>query len=85
VGQRSGALVGGSTLTHRRQGVAGDLEEDIGEVPGKEEGAEAHQSGVLMVRRREWRRVAAFNGGGAAPVIVNKRGEVLQLEGDQWG
>jgi hypothetical protein len=74
-----------SSVTRRRQGVAGDLEGDIGEVPGKEEGAEAHRSGVLMVRRREWRRVAAFNGGGVAPVVVNKRGEVLQLEGDQWG
>jgi hypothetical protein len=69
-------------VIHRRQGVVGDLEGDIGEVPGKEEGAEAHRSGVPTVRRRERRRVAAFNGDGVDPVVVNKRGEVPQLEGD---
>jgi hypothetical protein len=51
-------------------------------VPGKEERAGAHRNGVPMVRRRKRRRAAAFNGGGVAPVVVDERGEVLQLEGD---
>jgi hypothetical protein len=72
-------------VPRRRQGVAGDLEGGTGEVPGKEEGAEAHQSGVPMVRRRKRYRAAAFNGGGVAPVVVDERGGVLQLEGDQRG
>jgi hypothetical protein len=49
-------------------------------VPSKEERAGAHQNGVPTVRRRKWRRAAAFNGGGVAPVVVDERGEVLQLE-----
>jgi hypothetical protein len=69
----------------RWQGVAGNLEGATGEVPGKEEGAEAHRSGLPTVRRRKRRRVAAFNGGGVAPVVVDERGEALQLEGDQRG
>jgi hypothetical protein len=27
----------------------------------------------------------ASSGGRVAPLVVNERGEVLQLEGDQWG
>jgi hypothetical protein len=72
-------------VARRWQGVAGDLEGATGEVSGKEEGAEAHWNGVPMVRRRKQRRVAAFNGGGVAPVVIDERGEVLQLEGDQQG
>jgi hypothetical protein len=34
------------------------------------------------VRRRKQRRAAVFNGGGVGPVVVDERGEVLQLEGD---
>jgi hypothetical protein len=37
------------------------------------------------VRRRKRHRAAAFNGGGVAPVVVDERGEVLQLEGGQRG
>jgi hypothetical protein len=51
-------------------------------VPGKEEGAEAHRSDVPTVRRHKRHWVVAFNGDGVAPVVVNERGEVLQLEGD---
>jgi hypothetical protein len=40
--------------------------------------------GVPTVRRRKPRRVAVFNGGGVAPVVIDERGEVLQLEGDPW-
>jgi hypothetical protein len=29
--------------------------------------------------------VAAFNSGGVAPVVVDERGEVLQIEGDPGG
>jgi hypothetical protein len=54
-------------------------------VPGKEERTGAHRNGVSMVRRRKRRRAVAFNGGGVGPVVVDKHGEVLQLEGDQWG
>jgi hypothetical protein len=35
---------------HRRQGVAGDLEGATGEVPGKEEGAGAHQNGGWVLQ-----------------------------------
>jgi hypothetical protein len=45
----------------------------------------AHQNGVLTVRRHKQRRVAAFNSGGVAPVVVDERGEVLQIEGDPGG
>jgi hypothetical protein len=65
-----------------RQGVAGELEGATGRVLGKEERAGAHQNGVPTVRRCKWRRVAAFNGDGVALVVVDERGEVLQLEGD---
>jgi hypothetical protein len=81
-GQHGGALTGGSAVASRWQGVAGDLEGGTGEVPGKEERAWAHRNGVPTARRRKRRRAAAFNGGWVAPVVVNKRGEVLQLEGD---
>jgi hypothetical protein len=72
-------LTSGSAVAHRQQGVAGDLEAATGEVPGKEEGAEAHRSGVPTVRRRKRHWVVAFNGGGVAPVVVDERGEDLQL------
>jgi hypothetical protein len=48
-------------------------------------GAEAHRSGVPMVRRRKRRQAAAFNDGGVALVVIDERGGgggVLQLEGD---
>jgi hypothetical protein len=44
-----------------------------------------HQNGMLTVRRHKQRRVAAFNSGGVAPVVVDERGEVLQIEGDPGG
>jgi hypothetical protein len=72
-------------MARRRQGVAGDLEGARGEVPGEEERAGAHRNGVPMVRRCKRRRAAAFNGGRVAPVVVDERGEVLQLEGDLGG
>jgi hypothetical protein len=69
-------------VARRRQGVGGDLEGSIGEVPGKEERAGAHRNGVPTVRRHKRRWAAAFNDGGVAPVVVDEHGEVLQLEGD---
>jgi hypothetical protein len=54
-------------------------------VLGKEERAGAHQNGVPTVRRCKRRREGAINGGGVAPVVVDQRGEVLQLKGDQQG
>jgi hypothetical protein len=69
VGRHGGALVG-------------DLKGSIGEVLGKEERAGAHRNGVPTVRRHKRRRAAVFNDGGVAPVVVEERGEVLQLEGD---
>jgi hypothetical protein len=71
VGRRGGVLADGSAMARLRQGVAGDLEGATGKVPGKEEGAEAHQSGVPTVRQR--------NGVGRRSVGC---GGVLQLEGD---
>jgi hypothetical protein len=71
-----------SSAASRQQGVAGDLEGGTGEVPGKEERARAHRNGVPTVRRRKRRRVAVFNDGGVAPVVIDERGGVLQLEGD---
>jgi hypothetical protein len=67
------------------QGVARDIEGATREVPGKEERARAHRNGVPTVRRCKRCRAAMINGGGIAPVVVNERGEVLQLEGDQRG
>jgi hypothetical protein len=74
VGRRGGALVSGSAVASRGQGVAGDLEGATGEVPGKEEGAGAHQSSGSTARRRKRRRAAVFNGGGVAPVVVDEGG-----------
>jgi hypothetical protein len=51
-------------------------------VPGKKEREGAHWNGVPTVRRRKRCRAAAFNSGRVAPVVVDERGEVLQLEGD---
>jgi hypothetical protein len=76
------ALAGGSAAASRWQGVAIDLEGGTGEVPGKEERTGAHRNGVPTVRRCKRCRAAAFNGGGVAPVVVDERGEVMQLEGD---
>jgi hypothetical protein len=78
-----GVLAGGSAVASRWQGVAGDLEEAKGEVPGKEERARAHQNSGPTVRWRKWRRAAVFNGGGVAPVVIDECGGVPQLEGDQ--
>jgi hypothetical protein len=74
--------LGGGPTARRQQGIARDLEGGTGEVPGKDERAGAHQNGVPTVRRRKRHRVAAFNGGGVAPVVVDEHGEVLHLEGD---
>jgi hypothetical protein len=74
---------GHHAVARRRQGVAGDLEGATGEVPGMEERAGAHRNGVPTVRQRKRRRAAALNGGGVAPVVVDERGEVLQLKGDR--
>jgi hypothetical protein len=76
-------LVGGSAVARRRQGGAEDLEGATGEASGKEERAGAHRNGVSTVRRSKRRRVAAFKGGGVALVVLDERGEVLQLKGDQ--
>jgi hypothetical protein len=51
-------------------------------VSSRKERAGAHRNGVLTVRRRKRRRAAAINDGGVAPVVIDERGEVLQLEGD---
>jgi hypothetical protein len=51
-------------------------------VPGKEEKAGVHRNGVPTVRRRKRLWAMASNCGGVAPVVVDERGEVLQLEGD---
>jgi hypothetical protein len=61
----------------RWQGSTRDLDGAIGGVPGKEEGAGAHQSGGPTVRRRKRRRAAVFNGGEVAPVVVDECGGVL--------
>jgi hypothetical protein len=53
-----------------------------GEVPSKEERAGVHRNGVPTVRHRKRRWTVVFNGGGVAPVVVDERGEFLQLEGD---
>jgi hypothetical protein len=37
------------------------------------------------VRRCKRRRAAAFNHGGVAPMVIDERGEVLQLKGDPGG
>jgi hypothetical protein len=84
-GRHCGVLAGGSAGARRWQGVVGDLEGATGEVPVKEERAGAHRNGVPTVRRCKRRRAAAFNGGGVALVVIDECGEVLQLEGDQWG
>jgi hypothetical protein len=51
-------------------------------VPGKEERAKVHRNSVPVVRQRKRRQAAVFNGGGVAPVVVDERGEVMQLERD---
>jgi hypothetical protein len=65
--------------------VTGDLEGATGEVPGKEERAGAHRNGMPTVRRCKRHRTVVIKGGGVATVVVDERGEVLQLEGDQRG
>jgi hypothetical protein len=71
-----------SATARRRQGLVGDLEWATGEVPGKEERVGAHRNGVPTVRRCKRHRVAVFNDGGVAPVVINEDGWVLQLEGE---
>jgi hypothetical protein len=51
-------------------------------VLGKEERSGAHRNSVPMVRQHKRRRAAAFNDGRVAPVVIDERGEVMQLEGD---
>jgi hypothetical protein len=79
-GRRGDMLTGGSTVARRRQGVAGDLEEVTGKVPGKEEGTGAHRKGGSRVRRCKRRRAAAYVGGEGAPVVTGGGDEVLQLD-----
>jgi hypothetical protein len=74
-----------SAAASRRHGIAGDLEGATEEVPSKEERVGAHQNGGPMVRRRKRRRAVAFTDDGVAPMVIDERGEVLQLEGDQRG
>jgi hypothetical protein len=69
-------------VARRRQGVARDLEGATGEVPGKKERAGAHRNGGSTARRRKRHQAAVFNDGGISPVVVDKGGWVLQLEGD---
>jgi hypothetical protein len=76
-GRRGGVLAGGSAVARRWQGVAGDLEGAMGKVPSKEERTGAHRNSGLTVRRHKRRQAAVFNGGGAAPVVVDMRGGVL--------
>jgi hypothetical protein len=52
------------------------------EAPGKKSGDGAHRGGRAMVGQREVAGVAAFNGGGVTPVVVDEGGWVLQLERD---
>jgi hypothetical protein len=75
VGRRSGALADGSTMARRWQGVAEDLEGATGEVPGKEE------SRCALEWCADGEAAQTALGGGVAPVVIDERGEVLQLEG----
>jgi hypothetical protein len=77
-----GALVGGSAVAQRQQGVADDHRWGLEEAPGKKIGDGAHRDVRATVGRREAASVAVFNGGGVASVVVDVRGGVLQLEGD---
>jgi hypothetical protein len=81
-GRHGGALAGDSAVASQWQGVARDLEGGTREVPGKDEGAGAHQSGGPTVTQHKWCRAAVFDGVGLAPVVVDEGGWVLQLEGD---
>jgi hypothetical protein len=84
-GRRGGMLTGGSAVSRRRQGVAGDLEGVTGKVSGKEERAGAHWNGGSTAMREESSGTAAFAGGEGAPVVVVECDEVLQLgRGKGW-
>jgi hypothetical protein len=50
---------------------------------GQGGGAGAHQKGGSTMRRCKRHQAAAFNGGGVAPVVIDKCGEVMQLEWDK--
>jgi hypothetical protein len=78
VGRHGGLLAGGSAVARRRQGVAGDLEGVMRKAPDEEERAGAHRNGGLTVRRRKWRRAAAFVSGEDAPVDGDGGCGVLQ-------
>jgi hypothetical protein len=73
----NGALVSGSAVAHRWQGVAGKHRWGPGEAPGRKGGDGAHRGGRAMVGRRKAAGAAVFNGGGVAPVVVDVQGGVL--------
>jgi hypothetical protein len=67
----------------RCKGAIGELAGATWRMPGKEEGAGAHQKGESTVRQCKRHRAAVFNGDGVALVVIDECGEVLQLEGDK--
>jgi hypothetical protein len=77
-----GALIGGSAVTHRRHGVTGEHRWGPREASGKKSGDGAHRGGRATVGRRKAAGAAVFNGSGVAPVVVDVRGRLLQLDGD---
>jgi hypothetical protein len=76
------ALTSSSAVARRWQGVTNEHRWGPAEAPGKKSGDGAHQDGRATVGRREAVGAAVFNGGGVAPVVIDMRGGVLQLEGD---
>jgi hypothetical protein len=75
-------LTDGSVVTRRRQGVAGEHRWGPEEALGKKSGDGAHRGGRTTVGRQEVVGVAALNGGGVTPVVVDEGGWVLELERD---
>jgi hypothetical protein len=63
---------GGSAVSRRRQGVAGEHWWGPGVAPGKEERVGAHRNGGSTARWRKRCQAAVFNGGGVAPVVVDE-------------
>jgi hypothetical protein len=61
-------------VAHRRQGVAGEHWWGPAVAPGKKSEDGAHRGGRATVGR--------WDGSGVAPVVSDKGGGVLQLEGD---
>jgi hypothetical protein len=75
-------LTDGSVVTRRRQGVVGEHRWGPEEALGKKSGGGAHRGGRATVGRQEVVGVAALNGGGVTPVVVDEGGWVLELERD---